>query len=173
MKIRENLSPHCDERRPGSVIDTLVIHSMYDGQSGKAEPLECIEALRRHEVSAHYIIDRLGSVWRLVPDEKRAWHAGKSEMPDGRTEVNHFSIGVELLALDNEVFTDSQYEALTNLANDLSARLPLKLVVSHEGIARPVGRKKDPGPLFDWQRLKALFKKKSHAAALQFPQYGA
>ncbi|WOO42991.1 N-acetylmuramoyl-L-alanine amidase [Rubellicoccus peritrichatus] len=116
-------------------------------------------------VSAHYIIDRDGTIYQLVPDEWVAWHAGVSKMPspDDREMVNTFSIGIELLATHPDddpsvkadpenAFTEAQYASLEQLMEKLTTEYPITAVVGHDEIAPD--RKKDPGPLFDWSRVR-------------------
>jgi N-acetyl-anhydromuramyl-L-alanine amidase AmpD len=115
-------------------------------------------------VSSHFIIDREGGVFRLVPLEKKAWHCGGSVMPepDNRQGVNDFSVGIELLATAESGFTDRQYAALLELciANEEALGQAMRYV-GHDAIAgeRAVALglrqdcKIDPGPLFDWRRF--------------------
>jgi N-acetyl-anhydromuramyl-L-alanine amidase AmpD len=151
-------SEHFSERDPskgGGIIDTVVIHTMYNAVDGDSlDPKLCKGVLDSYKVSAHYLIDRDGGVWQLVPDEKKAWHAGVSAMPapDGRSGVNEFSIGIELIALKEGGLTDSQYQSLNELVALLKGKFPLKNIVGHNHIAP--GRKDDPWG-FDWSRLES------------------
>lgn len=97
-------------------------------------------------VSAHYTIDRDGSVYQHVDETEKAFHAGVSEMPDGRSGVNDFSIGIELVNLNDgiEPYPDEQMESLMCLVDDICTRQSISHVVSHAEIARPKGRKSDP-----------------------------
>jgi len=110
----------------------------------------------RAEVSAHYLIDEDGTVTRLVPEEKRAWHAGRSYWR-GITDVNSASIGIELVNPGHEwgyrPFPDAQMEALVPLLADIVKRHDISPsnVVGHSDIAP--ARKDDPGELFDWELL--------------------
>lgn len=156
---RELQSDHFDDRPEGSVIDTIIIHSMFNPESpyDKYSAKSCKEILDNYQVSAHYIIDRGGIVWQLVSEENRAWHAGVSQLPDGdvdRPTVNHFSVGVELVALvdtDNNHFTEEQYLALARLTSEIMTRHPIKNIYGHRHIAP--GRKSDPRG-FDWRRFR-------------------
>jgi AmpD protein len=127
---------------------------------GAREPFElkkCIAALDKARVSAHFLISRRGKIVQLVPPEKRAWHAGVSRMPftnDARENVNHFSIGVELIGTPEGSFTDSQYKALGQLLRLLSKRFPLRALVGHDVIAP--GRKVDPGKALELNKLRRL-----------------
>ena len=154
-------SKYFDDRRPGSVIDTLIVHSMHNPEAPDPfDPQACLQILNAHQVSAHYFIDRTGQLWQLVDEKKRAWHAGASKIPDpadGRSEVNHFSIGVELFATESSGYTDSQYETLASLTRELARRYELKNIFGHSDIAPE--RKTDPWG-FDWRRYKTLARKK-------------
>ena len=153
-----SLLPHANLRPPGTAIDTIVVHSMY--APGSLMPLSAgsaITLLDQHGVASHYLIDRIGSLWTLVPESLRAWHAGESRMPfsdDERTGVNDFSIGVELLARPEQNFSAAQYNALRTLCFELMLRYPIKAIVGHDQIAP--GRKTDPGKLFDWGEMQSL-----------------
>src|SRR5437867_467635 len=87
--VEHRASPHYDERPAGVLVDTVVLH---------ATVLNSLNDVVEHfanpdtKVSAHYTIDRDGTVVSHVAEEKRAWHAGQSKMRDGRTNVNDFSI---------------------------------------------------------------------------------
>lgn len=142
-----------DERPEGTVIDTLIIHSMYnpDAQDRFSAP-SCKACLDKHEVSVHYIIDLDGRVWGIVPEDKKAFHAGVSTMPsDGREGVNDFSIGIELVGTEDTAFNEAQYQALALLTQDIFSRHGIQHIYGHADIAR--GRKTDPWGL-DWPRYR-------------------
>ena len=151
--IRQLPSDQFEERPEGTVIDTLIIHSMYNPEAkNRFSALSCKECLDKHGVSSHYLIDRLGTVWRLLPEENKAWHAGVSRMPeDGREGVNAFSIGIELIGSEDSCFTASQYRALALLTRDILARHPVQYIYGHCDVAP--GRKTDPWGL-DWSRYQ-------------------
>ncbi|MFM1846896.1 MAG: 1,6-anhydro-N-acetylmuramyl-L-alanine amidase AmpD [Pseudomonadota bacterium] len=147
---------HQSPRTAGIIVDTLVVHSMSHPESPHPEDLlACVARLDDFKVSAHYFIERSGEVWNLVSPHECAWHAGVSRMPepDLRERVNDFSIGVELVALPENEFTEAQYRALYELFVSLRADFPLGSIVGHADIAMPPGRKTDPGPLFSWSRI--------------------
>ena len=110
------------------------------------------EALKGLRVSSHFFIRRTGETIQYVNIFDRAWHAGLSNFR-GRNAVNDFSVGIELEGCGEEPFEDAQYLALKQLLFALSQLLPLRYATGHETIAP--GRKKDPGPFFDWERLGA------------------
>ncbi len=149
---------HRSARPEDVVIDTVVVHSMAHPEAPTPEELmSCVERLSDYAVSAHYFIERSGGVWCLVPPEECAWHAGVSRMPspDQRERLNDFSIGIELIALPENAFTDAQYRALGELLFELYNRFPIRFVVAHSDVAMPPGRKTDPGGLFSWERVIA------------------
>ena len=167
--IRRAPSPNCDARPDDSDIRLLVIHniSLPPGEfgSGLVEPFFCnrldtschpaLEELCGVEVSAHFFIDRAGDVTQFVSVHDRAWHAGESCFA-GQQRCNDFSIGIELEGTDDCPYSPEQYDALIALATRVQRAYPaitLDAVVGHEHIAP--GRKTDPGPAFDWSRLRA------------------
>jgi N-acetylmuramoyl-L-alanine amidase len=159
---RESPSPNWNER--ALPVSMVVLH--YTGMQTAQEALErLIDA--EAGVSAHYLIDEDGIVTRLVPEEKRAWHAGKSFWR-GVTDVNSASVGIELVNPGHEFgyrpFTDAQMEALLPLLHTIVKRykMPFANIVGHSDIAP--ARKDDPGELFDWELLAA------HKLALPRPK---
>ena len=147
-------SPNCDSRPAGAgPVDTLVMH--YTGMVSAEAALERLTDPAA-KVSAHWCIGEDGTLWRLVPEEQRAWHAGLSEWRCRRS-VNDFSIGIELVNPGHEhgyrPFPPAQMNALLDLARAIVARHPIepRNVVAHSDIAPT--RRQDPGELFDWARL--------------------
>ena len=151
---REVPSPNWNERQ--LPVSMVVLH--YTGMRTAAEALDrmCDPAA---EVSAHYMIDEDGTVIRLVSEDKRAWHAGRSSWR-GITDINSASVGIELVNPGHEwgyrPFADAQMDALLPLLADIIDRhdIPRANVVGHSDIAP--ARKEDPGELFDWDRLAQL-----------------
>ena len=157
-------SPNHDERPDGEEPTLLVVHSIslppgeYGGDAierfftNRLDPaahpyFRQVHALK---VSSHFLIRRDGELVRFVPVARRAWHAGASSWR-GRPRCNDFSIGIELEGTDDTPFEDAQYAALEVLLFDLRKQLPLRDIAGHSEIAP--GRKTDPGPRFDWNRL--------------------
>ncbi|MDR2971825.1 MAG: N-acetylmuramoyl-L-alanine amidase [Bacteroidales bacterium] len=152
--------PHKAEAR----IDTVVIHYMSAVYVTPDDPYNVGQLLKLfcdYGVSCHYLITREGEIYRLVPEEARAWHCGGSIMPDpdNRRNVNDFSIGIELAATAKSGFTEAQYDALCKLCADIEERHGIGMkYIGHDHIAgkRAVELslrkdiKTDPGPLFDW-----------------------
>lgn len=132
-------------------IDTIVLHSSYDlNGSDRYSVGGVIKEYESYGVSAHYLIDRAGTIYRLVEDKNIAYHAGVSKMPDGRQNVNDFSIGIEMLNTETGQFTAAQYTAVNTLIASLKKQYPIKSVVGHSDIAPD--RKTDPWN-FDWKKL--------------------
>jgi N-acetyl-anhydromuramyl-L-alanine amidase AmpD len=170
--VRAQGKKHLWDERPSPCCDTIVIHYISAVKITPWRPFALARILKifcDFGVSSHYLIRRNGAVLRLVPEEKKAWHAGGSIMPgkDKRTAVNDFSIGIELVATPDSGFTQKQYSACGRLCRDIEKRHGCQFMyVGHEDIAgkkaRELGLRKDikhdPGPLFDWR----LFEKVLH-----------
>ena len=148
----ERPSPNHDDRG-GAPIDMLVLH--YTGMVSAEAALSRL-CDPKAKVSAHYIIDEDGTVYALVAEARRAWHAGLSFWA-GLRSVNACSIGIELVNPGREfgyhAFPAAQITALKNLCREILARhsIPAARVLGHSDIAP--ARKEDPGELFPWQRL--------------------
>ena len=104
-------------------------------------------------VSAHFFLRRNGTLVQFVACNRRAWHAGVSSWR-GRERCNDFSIGIELEGEDTVPYAGAQYTRLAALLRALRRRYPLEAAVGHSDVAP--GRKTDPGPAFDWDRLARL-----------------
>jgi AmpD protein len=167
--VRRLLSPNQDERPVGTAVDLLVVHniSLPPGQFGGSHVDELFtntldpdahpyfRGLQGLRVSAHLLVARDGVVTQYVPLHRRAWHAGVSEFR-GRPRCNDFSVGIELEGTDDRSYEDRQYELLVDLVRLIAGRWPAitpDRVVGHSDVAP--GRKTDPGPAFDWPRLRA------------------
>ena len=119
-----------------------------------------IERLRdpAAKVSSHYVVEEDGAVFRLVPEERRAWHAGVSHWR-GRQGLNDRSVGIEIVNPGHEFgyrpFPALQMAAVCDLCLEIIARHPVAPwdVVGHSDVAPD--RKQDPGELFDWEGLAA------------------
>ncbi len=139
------------EKASSRKIDTVIIHSTYNALGGDEFSLsKILDIYKSYGVSPHYIIDRGGKIYRLAAEENIAYHAGESKTPDGRTGVNNFSIGIELINNKTEKFTFSQYASLNDLLGYLSSKYKIKYTLGHNQIAP--GRKDDPWN-FDWNKI--------------------
>ena len=160
-------SPNFDERPEHAPIDLIVIHAIslppdeFGGQgimqlfSNTLDPLEhaYYREIQHLRVSAHFLVRRDGELIQFVPCARRAWHAGVSAWR-GRENCNDFSIGIELEGCDQLPFEDVQYRVLNRLLAQLRDRYGIDAVVGHSDIAP--GRKTDPGPCFDWHRVRGI-----------------
>ena len=165
--VRRVPSPNADARPDGTAVTLVVVHgiSLPPGRFGgdaierlftnrldaAAHPyFATIAGLR---VSSHFLIRRDGALVQFVPCGERAWHAGASRF-DGRERCNDFSIGIELEGTDARPYTARQYARLAALVRRLRRRWPIDAIAGHSDVAP--GRKTDPGPSFEWGRLRRL-----------------
>lgn len=136
----------------GRKIDAIIVHTTYNAVGGDPFSLDKIlDIYKSYGVSPHYIIDRSGKIFRLTDDKNIAYHAGESLMPDGRTGVNNFSLGIEVINSKTASPTSAQYAALNELIKYLKSKYSIKYIVGHSQIAP--GRKDDPWR-FDWAKIK-------------------
>ena len=168
--VRHLHSPNCDLRPPDTPIELIVVHniSLPPNEFGgpwidalftnrldpEAHPY--FQDIYQLRVSAHVLIRRNGDLTQYVPFYQRAWHAGVS-CYQGREYCNDFSIGIELEGADLIPYEDIQYKQLAQLMQCLQQTyptIPTDAVTGHSDIAP--GRKTDPGPAFNWERLWGL-----------------
>ena len=158
-------SPNFGPRPADADTDLVVLHSIslppgeYGGDGVRrlftntlnwdAHPY--YQTIRGMEVSSHFFVTRTGTVCQFVSCDARAWHAGASTYR-GKPNCNDNSIGIELEGMDNDLFTAHQYESLERLCAAIAQNYEIRYVAGHEHIAP--GRKTDPGPGFEWERLK-------------------
>ena len=147
----ETPSPNFDARM--LPVSMIVLH--YTGMPNAADAIARLTDAEA-KVSSHYLVAEDGQVMRLVAEENRAWHAGKSHWRQ-IDDVNSASIGIEIVNPGHEFgyrpFPDAQIEALIPLMADIQARYAITRgnIVGHSDIAP--ARKQDPGELFPWARL--------------------
>lgn len=156
-----------NERKNEKDIELIVIHNIslppnhYQGTY--IEDFFCnqldskqdayFETIKTLKVSAHLLIKRDASIVQFVAFNKRAWHAGDSNY-QGKEGCNDFSIGIELQGSDTDAFEEKQYQVLNDVIDCLCDNYPKlnkKKIVGHSEIAP--GRKTDPGPFFDWDKI--------------------
>lgn len=138
-------SPNHDARRPNFIV-------LHDTSSNTSDHALTTLTDPRREVSAHYLIDRDGTLYRLVNESRRAWHAGVSYW-GGLTDLNSASLGIELDNTGDEAYSEAQITRLLGLLGELQSRhrIPPSHVIGHGDIAPT--RKVDPSRHFPWQRL--------------------
>ena len=160
-------------------VEMIMVHFCSNVVTDISNPYD-LNAVRQtflsNEVSINYIIDRDGTIYCWVPEQRVAWHAGKGEFGDEKytNSMNNYSIGIELLAIGSKNdmrqylttkqynsiprskigFTDAQYASLIALISDISDRWGIprdrQHVIGHDEYK---SSKTDPGELFDWNRL--------------------
>jgi N-acetylmuramoyl-L-alanine amidase len=146
-------SPNHDPRAHGHTTDILLLH--YTGMESTQEALDrlCDPTAK---VSAHYVVDEHGEISQLVPEARRAWHAGVSKW-ESVEDINSHSIGIEISNTGHELgypdFPDAQIEAVIALCRDILHRHHIRAdrVLAHSDVAPK--RKVDPGEKFPWERL--------------------
>jgi AmpD protein len=169
-------SPNFGPRPAGTAVTLALIHSISlpPGIYG-ADAVERLftnrlewdahqyyRRIRGLTVSSHFFVRRDGAVVQFVSCDERAWHAGPSSW-QGRDNCNDYAVGIELEGLEGERFESTQYDALALLLRALATRHPIDSVAGHEHVAP--GRKIDPGPGFDWTRLRASLEWPAHMFA--------
>lgn len=162
---RHHESSNFGPRPADTQVDLVLLHSIslppgrYGGDEVQAlftnqldwDAHPYFQSIRGLQVSSHFYVRRGGQLWQFVSCDQRAWHAGASHWR-GRDNCNDFSVGIELEGLEGDEFEPAQYEALASLCAALAQHYPVRAVAGHEHVAP--GRKQDPGPGFDWARLR-------------------
>jgi N-acetylmuramoyl-L-alanine amidase len=147
-------SPNHGERRDGQRPTMLVLH--YTGMTSEGEALQWL-CNPISQVSAHYFVFEDGRVLQMVPELRRAWHAGHA-MWNGETDLNSCSIGIEIANAGHPAglppYPEAQIRSVIALSRDLVTRwrIPAERVLGHSDIAP--GRKLDPGEVFPWDELQ-------------------
>jgi len=176
-RIESYLPNNCYSSSKMLNIDGIVIHyfsGKYQFADDPFNPKKCLDLFKdlnlpaserqvykmedvqkRMYASAHFMIARDGTIYDLVPLPHKAWHAGRSEW-NGKPRCNNWMVGIEMIASYSSGYTDEQYLALDSLSEELIARYNISWdnITGHENVAP--GRKKDPGPKFDWNRYRTL-----------------
>ena len=147
-------SPNHDARAGGRAPDLLLLH--YTGMPSTLAAIARLRDENAPRVSSHYLIDEEGTVLQLVPEARRAWHAGVSTWA-GESDINACSIGIEIANPGHDFgyadFPPHQIATVIALCKDILARnkIPAARVLAHSDVAP--GRKQDPGEKFPWQDL--------------------
>ena len=166
-KANRRPSPNYDDRS-NEEIDLIVIHSISlpPGIFGNSfvedffqnkldySKDKYFQEIKDLKVSSHFLIKRDGEITQFVSILKRAWHAGVSSF-EGREDCNDYSIGIELEGTDKSNFTDTQYERLNEVIISLKDYYPEIVdenIIGHNEVSPD--RKNDPGPFFEWNRIK-------------------
>ena len=167
-KAEKHISPNFDQRPKNTDIKLIVIHNIslppenFEPENVKKffmneldfETHKFFQEIRGLKVSSHFVIDRIGKIYQFVSVYDRAWHAGASSFKN-QENCNDFSLGIELIGSDNTPFEDNQYISLNELIETLCNSFPKinkENIVGHSEIAP--GRKSDPGPFFDWSKIR-------------------
>jgi len=169
-----NFGNYCPKKTRN--ISAIIIHSTFNASGGDFYDINLIlEQFKRYRVSPHYIILRDGKILRLVKERNTAYHAGKSQLPNGHgRSVNSCSIGIELVSSSIDTPTDLQISSLTLLVRDIKKRYRINYVLRHSDVAP--GRKTDPWNL-NWELFlqglsnkKPVFFQKETSELLEFPR---
>ncbi|GGE42205.1 N-acetylmuramoyl-L-alanine amidase [Agaricicola taiwanensis] len=146
-------SPNHDARPEGQEIDILLLH--YTGMASAEAAIERLTS-PDSKVSCHYLVHEDGCVVQMVPESRRAWHAGLGSWA-GDSDINARSVGIEIVNPGHEFgyrpFPDAQIQSVILLGKDICARhgIPPERVLAHSDTAPR--RKQDPGELFPWDAL--------------------
>ena len=166
--IAYHKSDNCNNRPNNIVVDTIIIHCIrlpagsYDNTNIiqlftnnldiSKDP--SFKSLKEVRVSSHLLIKRDGEIIQFVPLNLRAWHAGISKH-GLRENCNDYSIGIELEGTSKSKFTDKQYESLNQIIiclKDFFPKIVDENIIGHNEVSPD--RKDDPGPYFDWNRIR-------------------
>jgi N-acetyl-anhydromuramyl-L-alanine amidase AmpD len=129
-------------------VKALIIHSTFNASFPNTQHPDTfsvdgvIKQFEKYDVAAHYLIARDGNVYELVEPNNIAFHAGKSQLPDGTADVNSCSIGIEIMCTYTVGPNEAQYASLRKLIDQLDAEYKFKYILGHFDISP--GRKTDP-----------------------------
>jgi len=151
LKINQKLVSWGFSSASNRKIDTIIIHSSYNALGGDVYDIDkLIQEYKDYGVAPHYLIDRQGKIYQLVAEKNIAYHAGESKIPDGRTQVNNFSLGIEMMNTKEDNYTGEQYVSLKSLLAKIKSNYSIKYVLGHNDISP--GRKTDPWN-FEWKKI--------------------
>lgn len=124
-------------------INAVIVHSTFNNSGGEKYDIDLIiKQFSRYGVSSHYVIGREGNIYYLVNEKNVSFHAGKSKLPNGQTNLNASTIGIELMTSFDESPTEQQISSLVLLVNDIKKRYNIQYILRHSDIAPD--RKTDP-----------------------------
>ena len=156
MKTLIDYSPNFSTKnRSKKEIKFVIMH--YTGMQSEIESIKRLKS-PKFKVSCHYLINRKGSIIKMVEERNIAWHAGKSRWKKF-TNLNNYSIGIELVNKGHQYgyqnFSKKQIISLIKLCKNLKKKYLIKRenFLGHSDIA-PL-RKGDPGEKFPWKKLSA------------------
>ena len=151
MQVINRPSPNHEPRKNGVKPTMMILH--YTGMKTAEEALVRM-CDPQTKVSAHYCVDEDGTIYKLVEEDRRAWHAGKSYWA-GETDINSHSIGIEIVNPGHEhgyrPFPEKQIESAIWLCQAIQSQNIIRYVLGHSDVAPD--RKEDPGELFPWKQL--------------------
>jgi N-acetylmuramoyl-L-alanine amidase len=153
MKIIHLKSPNYISYKKRRNIESIVIH--YTGMRSLQSAVERLIS-KKHEVSSHYLISRVGKIMQLVKDNNIAWHAGISNWFAFKN-LNKNSIGIELENKGHQYgyqdFPNKQIRELIKILKILKKKFKIQNIniTGHSDIAPH--RKTDPGEKFPWKKL--------------------
>jgi len=153
LKIVEKIVNFGMKTAENRTIDAVIVHSVYNAAEGDKYDVDLvIKEFSHYGVSSHYVIGRDGTIYQLVKEKNISYQAGKSSLPDGRTNVNTCSIGIEIITSKDSLDapTELQIKSLTALVKDIKSRHKIKYVLRHSDIAP--GRKTDPWNM-NWEEF--------------------
>jgi poly-gamma-glutamate synthesis protein (capsule biosynthesis protein) len=136
-------------------VDTIIVHATYNPSLATQTFAGALAEWKAENVSPHYAIDRAGTIYQLVAEKNIAWHAGTSALPNGDTNVNTRSIGIEMIYSNKDTPSAAQYASLQALIKNIEGRYNIGYILGHSEIAP--GRKVDPWN-FDYTKITSIFK---------------
>lgn len=182
LGMTEYLLPFSNSEERVEATTHVVLHFSSNALNNPKDPYrieDTYNIYNNYGISAHYVIGRAGEIYLFVPEDRVAYHAGKGKLPafpEYNDQLNHYSIGIELLAMGTREemipnitaekadlidpalvgYTQAQYNALNTLLNDITARHPTikrnrNHSVGHDEYS--LYRKTDPGSLFNWSKI--------------------
>jgi len=163
LKLTKNFLAHYSQRKAGTKVSIIILHyisAINVDPDDAYNPIKIIDILNKYKLSAHFLITREGEVVQLVPEMAKAWHAGKSKWK-GKRNLNEHSIGIEIIGMDGDKFTEDQYKSVIELCMDLKNRYDIKEenIIGHSDVSP--GRKRDIGRYWSFPRLyDALYRPK-------------